>query len=134
MLVMIPDYIKSFFMAGIFWNARGLEEPEKRRFLAETISEHKLEFVCIQETKKRAFADPWLAGVSGRFTFIWLWRPSVGASGGLLMGVREDLFEIDTCVASKYLTRMTLMNKRRVSNGIWSMSTELLTPETKKNS
>ena len=99
-------------MAGIFWNARGLGEPEKRRFLAETISEHKLEFVCIQETKKSAFPDPWLAGLSGLFTFIWLWQPSVGASGGLLMGVREDLFEVDTCVASKYLTRMTLMDKR----------------------
>ena len=76
-------------MAGIFWNARGLGEPEKRRFLSETISEHKLEFVCIQETKKSAFADPWLAGVSGRFTFIWLWQPSGGASVACLWGLEK---------------------------------------------
>ena len=99
-------------MAGIFWNARGLGEPEKRRFLKETICEHKVEFVCIQETKKKDFTGLWLAGISGNFTFIWLWQRAVGASGGLLMGVREDLFDVDTCVASKYMTRMTMMDKR----------------------
>lgn len=100
----------SFFMAGLFWNARGLGEPEKRRFLRESISEHSLEFICVQETKKD-FDDSWLAGVSGRFTYIWLWQPSEGASGGLLMGVREDLFEVDVCIAGRYMTRMVIMDK-----------------------
>ena len=98
------------FMAGVFWNARGLGEPEKRRFLKKIISDHALEFICIQETKKTDFSDPWLASIGGRFTFVWLWQPSVGASGGLLMGVREDLFEVDTCTASRFFTRMIVMD------------------------
>ena len=99
-------------MAGVFWYARGLGEPAKRRFLKEIISEHALEFICIQETKKTDFSDPWLASIGGRFTFIWLWHPSIGASGGLLMGVREDLFEVDTCTATRFFTRMIIMDKR----------------------
>jgi hypothetical protein len=31
--------------------------------------------------------------------------------GGLLMGVREDKFELDTCITAKYFTFMVSMDK-----------------------
>ena len=39
------------------------------------------------------------------------WRLDVVALGDLIMGVSDSLFEADTCVASNYMSRMTLMDK-----------------------
>lgn len=39
-------------MSGLFWNARGLGQLNKKKFLQETIFEHQLSFVGVQETKK----------------------------------------------------------------------------------
>jgi hypothetical protein len=47
--------------------------------------------------------------VSGKFTFIWLWEPSKGASGGLLMGFRDDIYDVDVCVTNRFFTRIVLM-------------------------
>ena len=55
--------------------------------------------------------DAWLDGISGNLTFVWLWEPSKGASGGLLMGVREDKYEVGSCVTGRFFTRMTIMDK-----------------------
>lgn len=38
-------------MAGLFWNARGLGDPEKNSFIKNAIVEFKLRFVGIQETR-----------------------------------------------------------------------------------
>ena len=40
------------YMAGAFWNGRGLGDDRKKRFLINAISHHRLDFVCVQETKK----------------------------------------------------------------------------------
>ena len=43
-------------MRGIFWNSRGLKDLAKRRFLAETALEQKLDFVALSETGRDNFA------------------------------------------------------------------------------
>ena len=43
-------------MKGIFWNSRGLKDLAKRRFLAETSLEQKLDFVALSETGRDNFA------------------------------------------------------------------------------
>jgi exonuclease III len=93
-------------MYGLIFNARGVGDAPKKRFIKDKINEFGLDFVCIQETKKSEFEDDWLNNVGGRFCFIWLWEPSRGASGGLLMGVRE----VNTCTG-RFFTKMVLMHK-----------------------
>jgi hypothetical protein len=98
-------------MYGLIFNARGVGDAPKKRFIKDKINEFGLDFVCIQETKKSEFEDDWLNNVGGRFCFIWLWEPSRGASGGLLTGVREDRFEVNTCSTGRFFTKMVLMDK-----------------------
>jgi exonuclease III len=98
-------------MIGLIWNGTGLGEYEKSVFLKESISEHKLDFICVQETKKEDFTDTWLNNISGRYRFIWLWEPPIGASGGLLMGSRDDKFDVFSCSSSRYLSHMVLMDR-----------------------
>ena len=99
-------------MSGLFWNPRGLGEYNKRRFIKDAIADHNLDFICIQETKREDFPETWLNNLSGRFTFIWLWEPSRGASGGLLMGVNEEKFDVGSCFSNKFFTRMVIMDKQ----------------------
>jgi mRNA deadenylase 3'-5' endonuclease subunit Ccr4 len=73
-------------MIGLIWNCRWLCEYEKIDFLKESILEYRVDFICVQETKKEDFTDAWLKNISGRYQFIWLWEPAMGASGRLLMG------------------------------------------------
>lgn len=81
-------------MAGLFWNARGLGDPEKVYFLKNAIVEFKLRFVGIQETKKTSFTLSWLENVGGNSSFSWCYVPAVGQSGGLLCGVNTDFYDI----------------------------------------
>ena len=89
-------------MYALFFNARGLGDPEKKIFVCNSIKDFKLDFICVQETKKTDFSDAWLNDISGSLTFIWLWEPSKGASGGLLMGVLEDRYEVGSCSTGKF--------------------------------
>ena len=93
-------------MSGLFWNPRGLGEYNKRRFIKDAIADHNLDFICIQETKREDFPETWLNNLSGRFTFIWLWEPSRGASGWLLMGVNEEKFDVGSCFSNRSEERL----------------------------
>jgi exonuclease III len=42
-------------MKGVFWNIRGLNQPERNLSLGHIIRENRLDFVGIQETKKGSF-------------------------------------------------------------------------------
>ena len=42
-------------MLGAFWNGRGLGEDRKKRFIIYSIKDFKLDFFCVQETKKEDY-------------------------------------------------------------------------------
>jgi mRNA deadenylase 3'-5' endonuclease subunit Ccr4 len=98
---------------------RGLGEQDKRMFIKDAISDFSLHFVCIQETKREDFHDYWRDCFSGRITFIWLWEPSRGITGGLLFRVIDDKYDVDTCVTNIFFTRMVLMDRQIGFNGTW---------------
>lgn len=75
------------------WNARGLGIPQKRRALRDLISFNKIDILGIQETKKDSFTSRILNALSPSITF-WLFKSSVGSSGGILLGINESKFEI----------------------------------------
>lgn len=75
------------------WNARGLGIPHKRRALKDLIYFNKIDIVGIQETKKDSFSSRILKALSPSITF-WLYKSSIGSSGGILLGINESKFEI----------------------------------------
>uniref|UniRef100_A0A453SF88 Endonuclease/exonuclease/phosphatase domain-containing protein n=1 Tax=Aegilops tauschii subsp. strangulata TaxID=200361 RepID=A0A453SF88_AEGTS len=50
-----------------------------------------IDIVGLQETIRQDFSIHELHGLS-RHPFSWQWLPASGLSGGILLGVREDLF------------------------------------------
>lgn len=77
------------------WNVRGLGTVHRRGFILKHILQENLDIVGIQETIKQEFSDRDLKDMSGSVDFVWKWIPANGHSGGLLVGVKLESFEIE---------------------------------------
>jgi len=67
------------------WNIRGLGSAEKRREVRLLVGEKVPWIVCLQETKLSAFDSSIVSSLWGNPSFNFYFRPSEGASGGLLI-------------------------------------------------
>jgi exonuclease III len=71
-------------MKILSWNVRGLGGLEKRRDVRLLVGEKLPIIVCLQETKLQVCDDSLCASIWGSSSHSYSFRPSVGASGGLL--------------------------------------------------
>jgi hypothetical protein len=81
-------------MKGIFWNSRGLGDLAKFRFLSDTSKEEKLDFIALLETGKNDFTQSTLNNICAGRDFLWHWSKPHGRSGGILLGVNLEVFDI----------------------------------------
>jgi hypothetical protein len=79
--------------AGI-WNLRGFGAPRRKSQTRELLSREHLDFAGFQETLKAQFTTAGLLGIDPRGRFAWCEVPATGRSGGMLLGVNEDSFEV----------------------------------------
>jgi exonuclease III len=75
------------------WNIRGLGGMEKRKEVRKLIGDKRLFVMCIQETKLSVCDDSLCATLWGSSPHGYSFRPSIGASGGLL--VLWDMAEVE---------------------------------------
>jgi hypothetical protein len=61
-----------------------------------------VDIVGFQETIKQNFLLAELQGLS-RDKFAWNWLPACGHSGGILLGVKEETFEVEDMDAVNFL-------------------------------
>jgi hypothetical protein len=98
-----PQRIK---MTSCFVNIRGVEHPDKQRFLRETIREEGVCFIGLCETIKSNFTPNWLKKIAGNRNFALESVPPVGRSGGLLLGVDTNYQEVLETETGKHFIRM----------------------------
>ncbi|GAU42662.1 hypothetical protein TSUD_398680 [Trifolium subterraneum] len=87
----------------VSWNVRGLGGLEKRREFRKLISENNPFIVCIQETKLGACDDLLCASMWGSTTHGYSFRPSVGASGGILVMWDTEEVEVWSTVSHPHV-------------------------------
>jgi hypothetical protein len=58
-------------MIGCFVNIRGVEHPNKQRFLRETIREEGACFIGLSETIKSSYTPQWFKKIVGNRNFSW---------------------------------------------------------------
>ena len=92
-------------MIGIVWNVRGLGPDIKRNFIRETICNKKLDFIGLQETIKTDFTRNELHNLCGGRNFEWKWSQPRGRSGGILVGINCDNFDIINVEIGVYFIR-----------------------------
>jgi hypothetical protein len=60
--------------------------------VTDFIQVNKLDFVALQETKKETFSNSFFEAVGKSFT--WQFIPTLGTTGGILVGLRDMIFEL----------------------------------------
>ena len=81
-------------MIGAIWNIRGTGKAGHKQALADLILDHKLEFVGILETKTKKISSQFLDYIAGSRDFSWVHLPANKTAGDILVGLRNDLFDI----------------------------------------
>ena len=75
------------------WNIRGLGNPQAKRILRDHLCDKDIDLVGVQETKLEVYPNRFFQNLSVRIN-TWLFKPSVGSSGGILLGVNDDKYQV----------------------------------------
>ena len=102
------------------WNARGLGLPHKRSLLRDYLMFHKIDILGIQETKKESFSSRILKNLSPHITS-WLYKSSVGSSGGILVGFNESKFELLDSWINDFSVTVHLRNKTETYDWLFTV-------------
>jgi exonuclease III len=89
-------------MRIMMWNVRGLGKAARRRQTRDYISQERIDIIGLQETIKSDFSDKELAEIAGGVSFSWVWLEAKGKSGGILVGVKKDPFELEDHVIREF--------------------------------
>ena len=89
-------------MKCMFWNVRGLGTAHRRGLIFNHVIQENLDIVGIQETIKQEFSDHELKDMSDTVDFAWKWTPARGHSGGLLLGIKVESFEVEQVEVASY--------------------------------
>ncbi|XP_071683220.1 uncharacterized protein [Lolium perenne] len=101
-------------MRALFWNIRGFGRRGRRTLLKEYLRLHRIDLVLLQETIKQDFTDAELTSLEVGEKFFWSWLPANGHSGGMLLGVRDSLFEVGRMDRGQLFLSLSVLH--RVSN------------------
>lgn len=101
-----------FKMKGIFWNSDGFKDPMKHKFVSDLAKEQNLSFITISETARKSSTDPFLHNLCGGKNFLWHCKELEGRSGGILLGIELDVFDIGAIEEGDFFfVKFTLCNK-----------------------
>jgi hypothetical protein len=103
-------------MKGFFWNSRGLRDLAESGFISQTTKEENLDFICLQEIR-RNFSSNELKHFGAAKNLIWSWSNPKGRSGGILVGVSIDKFDIADISHGDFNVKFKLRNK--IDNFEW---------------
>ena len=98
-------------MKGIFWNCRGLRDLAKHTFLHDVAKDKRLDFIALSETNRNSFSTQCLENFCAGTDFVWHWRCPRGMSRGMLMGINQESFEVESIIDGDYYIKFVLRNK-----------------------
>jgi exonuclease III len=98
-------------MKGVFWNSNGLRDLAKHIFLFEIMRENHLDFIAILESKRNEFTMQELSHFCAGKNYSWSWTAPRGRSGGILLKMNLDCFNIDQIIHGNFFVKFKLQNK-----------------------
>jgi hypothetical protein len=97
------------------WSVKRLEKSKRQRSVKDILSEHKIDIVNLQEMKKEEFRYRTINNLSSDITKRII-LPFIGRSGGILVGINENKFEVSD---SWILTYSISIIKNKDSGFTW---------------
>jgi hypothetical protein len=98
-------------MRGVFWNSNGFNDLKKHRFISELMKENNLSFIAMSEIGRSDFMSRTLKNLCGGRDFLWHNKAPHGRSGGILLGVDQQLFDIDSIDEGVLYVKIKICNK-----------------------
>jgi exonuclease III len=83
-----------FQMRGTFWNSNGFKDPKKHKFISDLTKENDLDFIALSEMRRTDFSPRFLKKMCLRRDYLWHSKVPRGRSGGMLLGVNLQFFDI----------------------------------------
>ena len=99
-------------MKILMWNVRGLGKPARRAQVREYVAREKIDIIGLQETVKTEFSNQDFQEIGGMTAFYWFCLPAKGRSGGILIGVKGDSYEVEDHEVLDFCIMMTLRNRK----------------------
>ena len=100
-------------MIGIFWNCRGAGKKGMSTCLTDLINANEVDFIGLQETMKSSYTPSFFRKLDPHQRFMWDWNRSRGKSGGILLGVNRDKFDIIEVKHGRYTLQVNLFDKSK---------------------
>jgi len=75
--------------------------------------------VGLQETMIQDCEDKLLRKFDPNKDYIWMWNPSRGKLGGILVGVKLELYDVGSFRQGDYMLQLNLWDKKIKLNGIY---------------
>lgn len=104
-------------MKIIFWNIRGMGKLARLRQLKEMIGREKPDIIGLQETIKQHFKDGELEALAQGQNYTWGWVAAKGHSGGILLGVKQDILQTEDWDDGEFYMGVTI--RHRILNIRW---------------
>ncbi|XP_071683522.1 uncharacterized protein [Lolium perenne] len=96
-------------MRALFWNIRGFGRRGRRTLLKDYLRLHKIDIVCLQETIKQDFSEQELRSLEVGDKFFWCWLPANGHSGGMLLGLRDSVFDVGRVALGQFFISASIL-------------------------
>jgi len=98
-------------MKGVFWNSDGFKDPKKHKFISDLTKEHNLSFIAISETSRKNFTSPFLKNLCAGRDFLWHVKEPRGRSGGILLGIDLNVYDIGAIDEGDHYVKFHLCTK-----------------------
>lgn len=98
-------------MKGLIWNCKGIRKRGVSIYIKNLITQYKLSFIGIQETMIEEYDESVTNNFDHDHDFIWAWNPSSGKSGGILIGIKTDLFDVGALKQGAHMLHVDLWDK-----------------------
>jgi hypothetical protein len=105
------ETLQAFLRRVIFWNSNGLKDPKTHMFLSDFSREQQLCFIAVSETGRKFFNDAVLRNLCGGKNCLWHCKEPWGRSGGILLGIDLDIFDIGAIDEGGFYVKFHLCNK-----------------------
>lgn len=93
------------------WNVRGINSDDKWRAIHDTISSSNCDIVCLQETNREHFDHSYLRKFCPRRLDKFVYQPSVGASGGLIVIWNSSSYQGNVVFTMPYGIRVDFISQ-----------------------
>jgi exonuclease III len=95
-------------MKGLFWNCRGIRKQGLAPYIRDMFSTQHYDFVCFQETIVKDFTKQMLRKVDPNKVYLWDWMPTRGKLGGLLTGLKPNIFDVGSRMQGEFTLQHNL--------------------------